>query len=140
QAEDGIRDFHVTGVQTCALPIFPTAPRAGGTRERARCCFAPTPAAGSRRTLAPRSKWSSVAPERMSSSRPASTPKVPSSSSPLPRYPLVPAYMLDYPSYLTGTRALAVVDPLNSLRSILGTKAAQQRAPWMACAYLAPDF
>src|SRR5690606_39829963 len=26
QAEDGIRDFHVTGVQTCALPIF-----AGGT-------------------------------------------------------------------------------------------------------------
>src|SRR5690606_11836046 len=24
QAEDCIRDFHVTGVQTCALPIFPT--------------------------------------------------------------------------------------------------------------------
>src|SRR5690606_40851280 len=23
QAEDGIRDFHVTGVQTCALPISP---------------------------------------------------------------------------------------------------------------------
>src|SRR5690606_40586575 len=23
-AEDGIRDFHVTGVQTCALPIFQT--------------------------------------------------------------------------------------------------------------------
>src|SRR5207302_6316656 len=23
QAEDGIRDFHVTGVQTCALPIWP---------------------------------------------------------------------------------------------------------------------
>src|SRR5690606_40788928 len=22
-AEDGIRDFHVTGVQTCALPIYP---------------------------------------------------------------------------------------------------------------------
>src|SRR5690606_39894701 len=22
QAEDGIRDFHVTGVQTCALPIY----------------------------------------------------------------------------------------------------------------------
>src|SRR5690606_40656976 len=22
QAEDGIRDFHVTGIQTCALPIF----------------------------------------------------------------------------------------------------------------------
>src|SRR5439155_12851951 len=25
QAEDGIRDGHVTGVQTCALPIFPNA-------------------------------------------------------------------------------------------------------------------
>src|SRR5690606_39390027 len=25
QAEDGIRDFHVTGVQTCALPISLTA-------------------------------------------------------------------------------------------------------------------
>src|SRR5436309_3988202 len=28
QAEDGIRDFHVTGVQTCALPILRIAPRA----------------------------------------------------------------------------------------------------------------
>src|SRR5690606_40799791 len=26
QAEDGIRDFHVTGVQTCALPIFSVRP------------------------------------------------------------------------------------------------------------------
>src|SRR5690606_33756229 len=26
QAEDGIRDFHVTGVQTCALPISATTP------------------------------------------------------------------------------------------------------------------
>src|SRR5690606_39795020 len=25
QAEDGIRDFHVTGVQTCALPILSLA-------------------------------------------------------------------------------------------------------------------
>src|SRR5207302_5275250 len=25
QAEDGIRDFHVTGVQTCALPILAPA-------------------------------------------------------------------------------------------------------------------
>src|SRR6266511_4579533 len=30
QAEDGIRDFHVTGVQTCALPIY------GGGGEPAR--------------------------------------------------------------------------------------------------------
>src|SRR5690606_39588778 len=29
QAEDGIRDFHVTGVQTCALPIFLAAPQLG---------------------------------------------------------------------------------------------------------------
>src|SRR5690606_39364705 len=27
QAEDGIRDFHVTGVQTCALPISALAQR-----------------------------------------------------------------------------------------------------------------
>src|SRR5690606_40848504 len=27
QAEDGIRDFHVTGVQTCALPISTTIRR-----------------------------------------------------------------------------------------------------------------
>src|SRR5690606_41861541 len=26
QAEDGIRDFHVTGVQTCALPIYKLSP------------------------------------------------------------------------------------------------------------------
>src|SRR5690606_31351643 len=26
QAEDGIRDFHVTGVQTCALPIYQATP------------------------------------------------------------------------------------------------------------------
>src|SRR5205807_5406080 len=28
QAEDGIRDYKVTGVQTCALPICPTRPAA----------------------------------------------------------------------------------------------------------------
>src|SRR5690606_40675541 len=31
QAEDGIRDFHVTGVQTCALPISVGAKRGGGS-------------------------------------------------------------------------------------------------------------
>src|SRR5690606_2684256 len=30
QAEDGIRDFHVTGVQTCALPISVGAREVGG--------------------------------------------------------------------------------------------------------------
>src|SRR5260370_9407776 len=29
QAEDGIRDSSVTGVQTCALPIFPVRARSG---------------------------------------------------------------------------------------------------------------
>src|SRR5690606_41164689 len=29
QAEDGIRDFHVTGVQTCALPIYLHQPGRG---------------------------------------------------------------------------------------------------------------
>src|SRR5207302_6628212 len=32
-AEDGIRDFHVTGVQTCALPISCRSPRASLTRR-----------------------------------------------------------------------------------------------------------
>src|SRR2546430_6285791 len=31
QAEDGIRDLTVTGVQTCALPILPLAAWAAGT-------------------------------------------------------------------------------------------------------------
>src|SRR5204862_5080605 len=30
QAEDGIRDLYVTGVQTCALPILSTGPGLGG--------------------------------------------------------------------------------------------------------------
>src|SRR5690606_40516920 len=34
QAEDGIRDFHVTGVQTCALPIFRDRKRAGWVHRR----------------------------------------------------------------------------------------------------------
>src|SRR5439155_15531672 len=36
QAEDGIRDGHVTGVQTCALPIWRTSSRT--CRDRARFC------------------------------------------------------------------------------------------------------
>src|SRR5690625_7101552 len=35
QAEDGIRDGHVTGVQTCALPIWPAL----GADEAARYLF-----------------------------------------------------------------------------------------------------
>src|SRR5690606_41158765 len=40
QAEDGIRDFHVTGVQTCALPISGPAPETGSALPedcRTRC-------------------------------------------------------------------------------------------------------
>src|SRR5690606_40783062 len=33
QAEDGIRDFHVTGVQTCALPISASRRRAASSRQ-----------------------------------------------------------------------------------------------------------
>src|SRR5690606_40819865 len=36
QAEDGIRDFHVTGVQTCALPISPDSVPRGTHRVTAR--------------------------------------------------------------------------------------------------------
>src|SRR5437870_8874560 len=37
QAEDGIRDGHVTGVQTCALPISALGSRGpGGREQRAR--------------------------------------------------------------------------------------------------------
>src|SRR5690606_40197393 len=34
QAEDGIRDFHVTGVQTCALPICAARAKAPTGRKR----------------------------------------------------------------------------------------------------------
>src|SRR5690606_19830162 len=40
QAEDGIRDFHVTGVQTCALPISVACRRA---QPRSRHAGAPDP-------------------------------------------------------------------------------------------------
>src|SRR5690606_40907482 len=42
QAEDGIRDFHVTGVQTCALPIWPNC--SGGPTPAASSCTCPTAA------------------------------------------------------------------------------------------------
>src|ERR1017187_4086132 len=34
QAEDGIRDTSVTGVQTCALPIYGCYPRSGANERR----------------------------------------------------------------------------------------------------------
>src|SRR5690606_40815910 len=42
-AEDGIRDFHVTGVQTCALPIWPEPLRSSNHNEKGRPCGAPFP-------------------------------------------------------------------------------------------------
>src|SRR5690625_6486645 len=50
-AEDGIRGGHVTGIQTCALPIWAARPRAPQRRSRmgtARREAAPGPAAGHR--------------------------------------------------------------------------------------------
>src|SRR5436305_6711705 len=48
QAEDGIRDADVTGVQTCALPIYPACRRpppgpSGSARPPAAACWAPLP-------------------------------------------------------------------------------------------------
>src|SRR5690606_40716845 len=39
QAEDGIRDFHVTGVQTCALPILSRNPHPRRPPFPARVAF-----------------------------------------------------------------------------------------------------
>src|SRR2546422_722631 len=45
QAEDGIRDVAVTGVQTCALPISPgTTAQSGGISTRARAGGSDSPA------------------------------------------------------------------------------------------------
>src|SRR5690606_39717181 len=39
QAEDGIRDFHVTGVQTCALPILGRHQRAFIQSDERQCVW-----------------------------------------------------------------------------------------------------
>src|SRR5690606_39474106 len=39
--EDGIRDFHVTGVQTCALPISAAMSAVVGPPSRSRAAMAP---------------------------------------------------------------------------------------------------
>src|SRR5690606_26382515 len=54
QAEDGIRDFHVTGVQTCALPIsatvvLPTPPFPVTSRMRISAPGYPFPQPSQRR-------------------------------------------------------------------------------------------
>src|SRR5690606_41068332 len=45
QAEDGIRDFHVTGVQTCALPISRERLQALARGESAPPAVGPVPVA-----------------------------------------------------------------------------------------------
>src|SRR5690606_40349407 len=71
QAEDGIRDFHVTGVQTCALPILSRARSRGvvsgtplrwtwppvGTRERGKLPAIQRVRAAGSASLALRSAW-----------------------------------------------------------------------------------
>src|SRR5215475_5230299 len=55
QAEDGIRDFHVTGVQTCALPISPGSRRSAARRRPRRARRRP-------RALRRRWRWPGSAP------------------------------------------------------------------------------
>src|SRR5437870_1079878 len=54
EAEDGIRDGHVTGVQTCALPIstFPKTLRTLSVVSRRHCGIVPLTQGTPKRTLA----------------------------------------------------------------------------------------
>src|SRR5439155_4001883 len=53
QAEDGIRDGHVTGVQTCALPICPSQTLRSVSGRRGALCVMPATTAA--RMIGPRS-------------------------------------------------------------------------------------
>src|SRR5690606_41071488 len=56
QAEDGIRDFHVTGVQTCALPIYAPGGRgrlSGGAGSEGRLVAQVAAEAATAATLRP---------------------------------------------------------------------------------------
>src|SRR3989475_4184410 len=61
QAEDGIRDLTVTGVQTCALPICPPWPRSMRSRKTCRAgkfrISTPSTAGSSRRDGKPWPSW-----------------------------------------------------------------------------------
>src|SRR5690606_40299203 len=66
QAEDGIRDFHVTGVQTCALPIyFSPASRVAPVRERRRADGGNGRKAGGQRAAGDRPPRAAVVPRRL---------------------------------------------------------------------------
>src|SRR5690606_40698980 len=77
QAEDGLRDFQVTGVQTCALPIS-RPPSAAPARRRiaARAIAAPACARASRGAPIERN-----APARASPAAPAARAEAPGLSS-----------------------------------------------------------
>src|SRR5256885_8082043 len=65
QAEDGIRDYKVTGVQTCALPILRSTTRCRKvTSPSSKSCLEQTHKAllsrKRARTYVKRSKWSST--------------------------------------------------------------------------------
>src|SRR5438874_10752395 len=51
QAEDGIRDLYVTGVQTCALPIYHIKMEIGGTASAPSIAFSSTPPLTSEQVL-----------------------------------------------------------------------------------------
>src|SRR5690606_40531132 len=63
RAEDGIRDFHVTGVQTCALPIW-AGKRARPPARRGRCASSGTACAGV--SICCRSGWTRRSEEHTS--------------------------------------------------------------------------
>src|SRR2546430_6150611 len=71
QAEDGIRDLTVTGVQTCALPISvvkilhqPEKPRRISPRATNRCRAPGRPQGPTRATCLTRWKWITANPAR----------------------------------------------------------------------------
>src|SRR2546430_13184907 len=67
QAEDGIRDLTVTGVQTCALPIWNWA-----GNQKLKCGTSP------RRPLTPNCSWaSSAAPHAVTSKTSCGTDRLP---------------------------------------------------------------
>src|SRR5207302_7940269 len=53
QAEDGIRYFHVTGVQTCALPISSSPRRSASAARSSPSPRSPSSVSGFRRTCRP---------------------------------------------------------------------------------------
>src|SRR6266446_7241964 len=55
QAEDGIRDYKVTGVQTCALPILSRCTHARGASHTRSPCSSPTTRDNSNSRKAPKS-------------------------------------------------------------------------------------